>query len=477
MEFPSDFIRLLEQLLGTLEASRLLGQLQAEPSISIQLNPAKCGSMSGRLPFAAVPWYSFGKYLDRRLTFTFDPWFHAGLYYVQEASSMFLHHVLKQYVSSPSLMLDLCAAPGGKSCVAVSSLPPHSLLVANEVMKNRVQVLAENLTKWGSAHTLVTNNDPKSFGRLPQLFDVVLADVPCSGEGMFRKDEGAVGDWSRDNVELCRQRQQRIVADVWPSLKPGGLFVYSTCTFNTFENEENVAWIARELGAQVLPVEVPSDWQITGNLAGSDFPVYRFFPHRVQGEGLFMAVLRKDDTSQTLPENASGLKSKSDKYKSSLRLSDSLLRQGLSGLLHPEAYRPDAQGEVLRVIPAEHFDTVQRLRASLHVLLAGVTVGVVKGKDLIPHPSLALSAELNRSQFSRAELSYEQAIAYLRKEAVTLSDEAPSGYVLLTYQGFPLGFAKNIGNRANNLYPPEWRIRSGYLPDEIRTLSSLIVNE
>lgn len=209
---------------------------------------------------------------------------------------MFVEQVLRRYVTTPVKMLDLCAAPGGKSTHARSVLPEGSLLVANEVIRNRSQILAENLTKWGYADVVVTNNDPSDFSRIGSFFDVILTDVPCSGEGMFRKDPGAIEEWSPENVEICWQRQRRIITDIWPCLKPGGILIYSTCTYNTREDEENIAWIRQEFGAEPLPLAVPTEWNITGSLlAGADAPVYRFLPHKTQGEGFFLAALRKPE--------------------------------------------------------------------------------------------------------------------------------------------------------------------------------------
>ena len=269
---------------------------QQDTPVSVRMNTAKWEHVPAHR--SAVPWSEQGYYLDGRPTFTFDPLFHAGCYYVQEASSMFVEQALRQYVTEPSVMLDLCAAPGGKSTLCRSVLPEGSLLVANEVMRNRSQVLAENLVKWGHPEVIVTNNDPADFTSLENTFDVMLTDVPCSGEGMFRKDPVAVSEWSLENVDTCWQRQRRILRDIWPCLKPGGLLIYSTCTYNREENEDNVAWIAETLGAEVLPLEVPEEWHITGNLTGNAFPVYRFLPHRMQGEGLFLAVLNCADSTE-----------------------------------------------------------------------------------------------------------------------------------------------------------------------------------
>ncbi len=448
--------------------------------MSIRVNRDKCDKPVDGEP---IPWSSKGVYLKRRPTFTFDPLFHAGCYYVQEASSMFVEQVLRTYVNDPVVMLDLCAAPGGKSTHVRSLLPEGSLLVANEVMRNRSQVLAENLIKWGHPEVIVTNNDPADFTDLTALFDVILTDVPCSGEGMFRKDAVAVNEWSEDNVQICWQRQRRILADVWPSLKPGGILIYSTCTYNSEEDEENVAWIARELGAEVLEVPTQPEWNITGNLIGQGFPVYRFMPHKTKGEGFFLAALKKVCHSERSEESVSDKQSvhrffadaQNDKKKKPKKQKDAkanakapvVPRELTQSLLRPEAFYIEARAIDFIAFPKAHKETYTLLQQSLRIIHAGITLGTTKGKDIIPDHSLAMSTALAKEAFPQAELTYEQAIAYLRKEAVMLDASVPRGYVLLTYQQVPLGFAKNIGNRANNLYPQEWRIRSGYLPEEV----------
>lgn len=463
--FPADFIARTRSLLGEETMKAFLEALQCEPPVSIRMNRAKCASVP---PDAVpVPWATAGYYLHSRPAFTFDPLFHAGCYYVQEASSMFLEQVLRAYVHAPAVMLDLCAAPGGKSTLARAVLPEGSLLVANEVVRSRSQVLAENIMKWGDAGVLVTNNDPADFAPLCSLFDVILADVPCSGEGMFRKDPVAVDEWSVENVSLCQQRQRRILRDVWGSLKPGGLLVYSTCTYNREEDEDNVSWIARELGAEVLPVEVRPEWNVSGNLAGGDFPVYRFLPHRAIGEGLFMAVLRKDDGENMpngFPETIRrGKKNKRTDAGGPRVVFPKEVRQWVKS---PENYVWQAEDGCLNAFPLAFEDVCARIRQTLKVIHAGLPVAVVKGKDCIPDHALALSSACHAEAFPYASLTYSQAIAYLRKEALVL-DSAPRGYVLVTYRGIPFGFVKNLGNRANNLYPQEWRIRSTYLPESL----------
>lgn len=488
MNLPVPFVNYTRALLGDEEYEKLSAALAQEPPVSIRLNKLKVENYQQN----PLPWCSEGYYLDQRLTFTFDPLFHAGYYYVQEASSMFVGQVLKQYVSGkPVVMLDLCAAPGGKSTHARSLLSEGSLLVANEVIRNRSQILAENLTKWGHPGVVVTNNDPSDFSGLDTFFDVILTDVPCSGEGMFRKDPGAVEEWSPENVEICWQRQRRIIADIWPALKPGGILIYSTCTYNTKEDEENVQWICDEFGAEVLAVDVSAEWNITGNmLPGADFPVYRFLPHKTKGEGFFLAVLRKpgeekeEVSSEAVPVNceasfynaesgkASRKKASAGRDKTpAMQVSKEQLSLAKSWLVSPEAYEWIIDGgTAIAAFPKEYMNELALLRQSLRIVQAGVAIGEVKGKDLIPNHGLAMSCSLRREVFPTEEITYEQAIAYLRKEAISLPETAPRGYILLTYKTVPLGFVKNIGNRANNLYPQEWRIRSGYLPEEVKTL-------
>jgi len=454
MEIPDAFIEQMNYLLGKSGTERLVQSLLEPTPVSIRVNRQKPAFLTMNMD-EPVPWSADGCYLKERPSFTLDPLFHAGCYYVQEASSMFLEQVMRCYVQQPVVMLDLCAAPGGKSTQAVSLLPQGSLLVANEVIGSRAKILVENLTKWGSPDVVVTNNDPSAFTPLENLFDVLLADVPCSGEGMFRKDPTAVSEWSPENVTLCWQRQRRILSDVWPALKPGGLLIYSTCTFNQYENEDNIAWIARELGAEVLPVEVPRAWRITGNLTEEDFPVYRFLPSYTRGEGLFMAVLRKHESdyrpySPKLPK-------KKEKAPAAA-LSKEALLQAMEWVSDPDRFDLQMERDTLTAFPKAYSPLLTALRGSLRMLKAGVEVAHCKGQDLQPAHALLLSSIYNKVSLPTAEVTREQAIAYLRKESLTLPD-APRGYVVLTYRHIPLGLVKNLGTRANNLYPAEWRVR------------------
>ncbi|GHT05378.1 rRNA cytosine-C5-methyltransferase [Bacteroidia bacterium] len=441
MVLPEAFILRTQAILRD-EWNEFEQALKAESPTSIRLNPAK---MAGFSYGPVISWTSNAYYLDSRPSFTLDPLFHAGCYYVQEASSMFLEQMIKKQVTQPVKVLDLCAAPGGKSTQLSAVLPEGSLLAANEVIRPRAAVLVENLTKWGNPHTMVMNNDPAVFGKLTGFFDVLVTDVPCSGEGMFRKNPDAIQEWSVNNVQLCAERQRRIVEDSWPALKPGGLLIYSTCTYNKEENEENIDWICRELGAELT--ETP----------------HRFWPHKTKGEGFFIAAVRK--TGKEKESVIAGLtrhpKSTVNHGMAGQARNDRGVYRGMEEwILHPEDFVIFQDNNFIKAVPKIHWADYTLLLKHLKILSAGITLCEIKGKDRIPDHSLAMSNELAMNAFPAWELDKETALKYLRKEALqTIPGDLPKGYVLLTYSGHPLGFVKNIGNRANNLYPQHWRIR------------------
>ena len=414
MQLPEEFIRYTRETMGEELFQRYLESFQQETPISIRLNPTKQNTPArtteqteaSMLDAEPVPWCRHAYYLPQRPNFTMDPLLHAGCYYVQEAASMFLDEVLRQHlpaIGSPLAALDLCAAPGGKSTLLRSALPDTCTLYSNEPMRNRASILLENVTKWGHANHIVTNNYPRDYRKSKMRFDIVLCDVPCSGEGMFRKDEATIREWSLQNVERCWQLQREIISDAWTCLTPGGLLIYSTCTFNTKENEENIRWILEEMDAEILPVETKAEWHITGSLL-PDFtvPVYRFIPGISRGEGLFMCALRKKGSHTPAPAPKKG--------------SQSALK-----VLSPPLSLQQA--------------------------------GKVYGSETV-------------------DLSFAQAIAYLRGEAIVLPADTPRGLITVGFMGHPLGSVKNIGTRANNLYPKEWRIRTTHIPNEYKPILS-----
>ena len=449
---PNDFIESTRATFGEALWEQYLGAFDSGAPVSIRLNRRKATDGMAGNGHERVAWCDDGIYLGERPQFTFDPLLHAGAYYVQEASSMFLHHVMKHVLGKePLLMIDMCAAPGGKSTLACSLLPEGSMIVSNEPVAQRASILSENMKKWGMPNVVVTNNYPRDIRKTGIMADIVLCDVPCSGEGMFRKDEATIGEWSMRNVEKCSAMQREIVSEAWHCLRQGGIMIYSTCTFNTRENEENVRWISESMDGEIIEIPTEKEWGITGSLLpGFDEPVYRFIPGRTRGEGLFMAVIRKKgECTQRMPKMKVN-----DKEKGSTEW-----------LKNPEEYVVEQNGLNITAMPKAWQPIVKHLTKELRVVHAGIGLGTVKGKDIIPDQCLALSTELKSDAFPKAEVDWQTAIAYLRKEAITLNADMPRGHVLLTYRQMPLGFVKNLGNRANNLYPAEWRIKTTHVPN------------
>ncbi len=412
MNLPQTFIDYTTTLFGPTRWERYVRAFDEEPPVSIRLNPFKHPGGPIFEHATPVPWCQNGYWLQERPNFTLDPLFHAGAYYVQEAGSMFLDYVLRQCVTSPVSVLDLCGAPGGKSTLLRAALPENSVLISNEPDRRRANILLENMLKQGHPDVLVTHNYAHELAQTNLVFDVILTDVPCSGEGLFRRDEETVNEWSLQNVHFCQERQRKILKDVWPCLRTGGLLIYSTCTYNVHEDEENVRWITEELGAQIVPVPVPTEWQITGSLLpGFDGPVYRFIPGTTKSEGLFLCVLRK--------------------------ISD---------------------GPQRATLPASLREQAKKFR-QIHVLSDGIPTEEIKGKEKIPSVAQALSITTPPDKYPRAELTLEQAQRYLHRESFVLPPTTPRGFVLVTYKERPLGFMKNLGERANNLYPKNWAIK------------------
>ena len=405
-ELPKDFVQLMHEHYDKATADALCDALDTtEPEVSIRLNPRKLSAeevLARRPDLEPVPWCPNAFYLKERPPFTFDPLLHAGAYYVQEASSMYVSQVLQTpsnsplkgenslpsgegWGGSPLFALDLCAAPGGKSTLLQSLLPEGSLLICNEPIAKRAQVLSENMQKWmmgqpdEAPQVIVTQNYPDEFGALTGQVDILLTDVPCSGEGMFRKDETARKEWSLENVMMCQQRQRSILSDIWHVLKPGGLLIYSTCTFNRYEDEDNTRWICDEMGGFLLTER-------------------HFLPGRDRGEGFYLAAI--SPLPRPLPRG---------------------------GGEAPVALRKERLG--LRQL----YDS-----ASPSPLLPG-------GRD---------------GGGGCLSLSYPQALQYLRREALRI--EAPLGPLTLCYHGLVLGPGKGVGSRINNLYPEAWRIRTTY---------------
>ena len=447
---PERFQELLRHQLGD-ELASFIDSLQDPPPVSIRIHPLKNRQTHH---FEPVQWSTFGRYLPVRPSFTLDPLFHGGSYYVQEPSSMFLEQALRQTVDlhQPLNVLDLCAAPGGKSTHLLSLINRESLLVSNEVIRSRASILSENIQKWGYPNALVTNNDPADFQELPGFFDVMVVDAPCSGEGLFRKDAAAMDEWSPQAVQLCCGRQKRILANAWDSLKENGILIYCTCTYNASENEDNMRWLLQNYHGESLPLKTDPSWGVQevheGNVTG-----YRFFPHRTRGEGFFLSVMRKKAHSASVR-----LKTKGGVAKPSKKVQERL-QQWIDSPADVDFFQFN---DLLFYTPAFREKEIDFLLQRLKIVYAGTNLATVKHEKLIPAHALALSVEINQNSFPRAEVDETDALRYLRREAITLPGEP--GFTLVTFRDLALGWVNVLSNRVNNMYPSEWRIRMSDKP-------------
>ena len=436
-----------------------------EQVTSIRINPAKWViendewsiGRATHLPIAIgtpftiqqpVPWSQFGYYLSRRPSFTFDPLFHAGCYYVQEASSMFLEQALKQLVdlSQPLKILDLSAAPGGKSTHIQSLLSPESLLVSNEVIRSRCNILTDNIIKWGSHNVMVTNNDPSAFKKLPGYFDVIVVDAPCSGSGLFRKDETAIEEWSLNNVALCSQRQQRILADVLPALKENGLLIYSTCSYSKEEDEEIGGWLVNEFEMKSEKLKVENEWNIVESTSSKTGSVgYRFYPYKIKGEGFFISCFKKITAERETRLKPAKIEKATAKEKA---------------VIQPWIKNADVEiikeVDTFTALPACFLNDYTYLRSVLNIAYKGTAIGQIMKDKLVPHHALALSTIIS-DNVPATELSFEVAIKYLQRQDISIKPSA-LGWQTINYQKHNLGWINALSNRINNYYPKELRI-------------------
>ncbi len=445
---PPAFLQRMQRVLGDQLPDFLAALAQPAP-VSIRLNAGKITALP---ELERVPWAHTAYYLPQRPAFAADPWWHAGAYYAQEASSMFLEKVFRTATTgleSP-LVLDLAAAPGGKSTLLALLLPPVGLLVANEVIRTRAHILAENVTKWGSGNVIVTNNDPVHFQALTELFDVILLDAPCSGEGLFRKDPAAVNEWSEANVQLCSERQQRILADVWDALKPGGILIYSTCTYEPSENEAQLQWLRQEYGAEGITIPLDPAWGVT-ELQSGVLTGYQFYPHRAKGEGLFMAALRKPGTATLVHYR----KTRHKLLTPAAPRETELVKDWVQ---NTESWQWIRLGDKIQLLPSGTLETAELIAQRLRIVYMGVEVAELIRTQANPLPALALFKDVFRECFPDFGADPEMALRFLRKEDIVPLD-SPNGWVLITSQELPLGWVKKINNRANNYWPKEWRLR------------------
>lgn len=434
---PSDLRTTLIELIGE-EFPAFEKAMELDPPTSIRLNPRK--------PFVLeaepVPWCRTGRYLDTRPSFTFDPQIHAGAYYVQEASSMFLEQAIRAsgMVDTDMLALDLCAAPGGKTTHLRSLLSPGSLLVANEIDDHRRSALKENLWKWGAKNVVISGSDPRDLVRSPNMFDLILVDAPCSGEGMFRKDKFARSQWSPGLVDRCAMVQQNILARAWRSLAPGGILIYSTCTWEPKENEAQIRSLINE-GAECVDIAFDPTWGIErSTLLGTIG--YRFYPHRTNSEGFFLSMVRKPGELILRDEGST-----QDDHE-----------EVRNWLIDPTKHTIAECENILYAVDAKWRNVSKDLQASFRKILPGIPIAQRKGNAWQPHPALAFNTLLSPKAFRSLELDHDAAIRYLRGEALTA--QGASDVRLVSFQGFPLGWVQGAGNRWNNRWPTTWRIRA-----------------
>jgi 16S rRNA C967 or C1407 C5-methylase (RsmB/RsmF family)/NOL1/NOP2/fmu family ribosome biogenesis protein len=443
--FPEDFRKRIK-LQEYIDADVLLRVLEEPSPVSIRINPEKWKHHP--VNAEPVPWCKDGFYLNFRPSFTTDPLFHSGCYYPQEASSMFLEQVFMQTIDNKEYIrvLDLCGAPGGKSTHLSALIGDRGFLVANEVIRARAAILSENITKWGFGNTIVSNNDPSEFGNLKGYFDVILIDAPCSGEGMFR-DPAAVKEWSSGKTLLCSQRQKRILKDIWPALKEGGILIYSTCTFNPAENEENVRWLTTNETAECLVID-KAQFNDIKDIDYQGITGYGFYPGKIKGEGFFISAIRKTERSKV-----NKIKNLKNPFR---RINKDDLLTANTWTVFSDENLISSGDDIFSV--AGNINDYLILSKNIKIIKGGTRICSVKNKKLIPYHELALSTGLRKEAFCKAELDYNQAVSYLRRDSFMLPD-APKGWLIVTYKRVNLGFINNIGSRINNYYPVEWRIR------------------
>jgi 16S rRNA C967 or C1407 C5-methylase (RsmB/RsmF family)/NOL1/NOP2/fmu family ribosome biogenesis protein len=446
LQIPEEFIALCKTTYT--ETDELIRSLDTAPITSVRINKAKI-----RHPYhlQTVPWCSTGFYMQERPLFTLDPILHAGGYYVQEASSMFLEQV-KQLIDTqlPLKILDLCAAPGGKT-THLFELFPNSLIVSNEIIRSRAKILAENCTKWGNSNSIITNSEPAQLGKLVGLFDIIVIDAPCSGEGMFRKDPAARIEWSTANVENCYLRQRDIVEDILPALKEGGLLIYSTCTFNTKENDDNVGYFSSNFDVEVMKLPQLPDHNIIQTSTG-----YQFYPHKTKGEGFFISFLRKQTASPPL-------RIKNSRSNSILQVKSSELNKLIvikSKLLDNSSYL--SYQDTIHLFPVTLYETLVLLQENVRIVQFGTKVGKFIKNQLQPEHDLALCHQIDLPEFDAVDLCYEDAVNFLRKQPFTLPSKK-EGWCIIRYDSVPLGWIKALQNRFNNYYPSDWRIYNAQL--------------
>ena len=458
LQLPEDFkIRLSKQFGDS--TTDFLKALENNSPISIRINPNKIKPLHTTLDH--VPWCPSGYFLEKRPSFTIDPWFQSGAYYVQESSSMFIHHILSHIYknSYPEYILDLCGAPGGKTTLMAAFFPKDVLIVANEVVKSRANILTENIDKWGADNVVVTNNDPKHFSRLKGFFDFCLIDAPCSGEGLFRKDPASIKQWNLSAAKLCAQRQKRILMDVWDSIQENGIIIYSTCTYNPEENEENLHWLAFQHKIEFIEIQTLPDWNIDP-VEYKGVKGYRFLPHRISGEGFFVSVFRKLSPQKTTKYTS---KNKQNITSIPKNFQEEVLKYSKTG-------NPFVFNNLIINTPVKN-KWINRLGNELNVVRGGCKIATIAKNNLKPEHAASLSWNLNTNSWEKIHLDTEQVNKFYRKENFIIPAKNKGWYIAF-WNNLPIGFVNQLGNRVNTSLPTEYRIIKSFPSANINVLGN-----
>ncbi len=462
---PKIFVKSIDSFIKGDELEKFVQKMEEAPATGVRLNRRKPTPNPIYPDMKPVEWCNSAFYLPSRPQFTLNPHLHGGAFYVQDPSSTVYETIVEKILHLPDFpnphspaVLDLCAAPGGKTTAIINALPDDALIVANEYNEKRARILEENLKKWGFPNCIITNSPTSRFAECGEIFNLVAVDAPCSGEGMMRKEEEARRQWNPGLVEQCATLQKSIIKDAVKVLTEGGYLIYSTCTFNPLENEENTEFIVKELGLE--PVEITSvgvpEKSTMISKSFTNIPSIRFMPHITDGEGLFVAIFRKGTGINPAYMSSKGRREKNK--KSFLKTDAFPTLKRVIDELYGTFYCKEIGSKISLVTP-EIEEMSERLKG-IRILSAGIEAGEIKGKDFIPSTSLALISSFRDNPFPDIPLSKEDALSFLRRENIILPDDTPRGYVTVSFEGTRLGFAKHLGNRTNNLYPSYWRIRT-----------------
>ena len=439
----------MQQKLGS-SYDAFITAMDEKPPVSIRINPRK--GMDLFKDEEQVPWCTYGRYLKKRPAFVWDPLYHAGAYYAQEASSMFFGNAID--FSKDLKVLDMCAAPGGKSSLLLSYLSKNSVLVSNEMVGKRNNILYENAVKWGASNHIITQNRSSDFEPFRHYFDVVMIDAPCSGEGMFRKDSDAIAQWSEGLVKQCAIVQKDIINNSIELLADGGTLIYSTCTFEEDENENMLAQLYENYGDMLEPLEIPTqeEWGMTvveiNTVTGKTQKGYYCYPHKVKGEGQFISAIKVNSGKTTILKSGAGLQK--------LGKDDPDLIKKYAKL--PDTHAQAMWGDKAISYPAHLHNIIGTAIHRMYVKKAGTALGVISRGAFIPEHEMAME-DMIADNIPKVELNIEGALDYMQRKSVTVPDTVPTGWIVFTYKGLAIGWAKNLGSRVNIHYPSYWRIR------------------